>query len=137
MNRTRLKLLLVKHEGDKRHPYKDSKGHLTIGVGRNLEAKPLSDEVVALMLDEDIHEAHANCLTLAAFGSLDEVRQHVLLDMCFNLGLPRLLKFVKMLDAIERRDFEKAAAEMLDSEWARQVGERADRLAGMMRTGIA
>lgn len=137
MNRTRLKLLLVKHEGDKRHPYKDSTGHLTIGVGHNLEAAPLSDAVVALLLDEDINDAYQACLTIAPFGALDEVRQHVVLDMCFNLGLPRLLKFERMLKALEQHDYEAAAKEMLDSQWAKQVGERAARLAAMMESGVA
>src|SRR6267142_1342423 len=129
MNRTRLKLLLVKHDGDTRYPFKDTSGKLTIGVGHNLDAKPLSDAVVALLLDEDINDAWRECSTIAVFGSLDEVRQHVMLDMCFNLGLPKLLLFVKMLKALEQHDYDLAAKEMLDSRWARQTQTRATDLA--------
>lgn len=137
MNRTKLKLLLVKHEGDKRHPYKDTSGHLTIGVGRNLEAKPLSDDIVQAMLDEDILEAWHRCQRLfGGFDGLDEVRQHALLDMAFNLG-EKLADFTKMLVAVERRDWNDVAREALDSTWATQVGGRARTIAYMLATGAS
>lgn len=136
MNRTRLKVLLVKDEGMRNFPYKDTDGHLTIGVGRNLEDRGLSDDEVAFLLDNDILRVWEECSTFPYFGSLDETRQHAIMDMVFNLGLPRFLKFEQLGAALEARDFEKAAAEMLDSVWAKQVGERATRLAGMMRTGV-
>src|SRR5437667_58472 len=74
---------------------------------------------------------------LPSFTSLDETRQNVLMDMCFNLGTAGLLKFKAMLGAVEARDFDRAAAEMHNSAWARQVGERARTLAAMMKTGVA
>jgi lysozyme len=58
-----------------------------------------------------------------------------LVDMGFNLGVPRLMKFKRMWEAIEREDFEWAASEMLNSRWANQVGGRADRLAKVMEDG--
>jgi lysozyme len=58
-----------------------------------------------------------------------------LVDMGFNLGIPRLMKFKKMWEAIERQDFEWAAAEMLNSRWAKQVGKRADNLSKTMEHG--
>jgi len=134
MHRTRLKIQLVKHEGDKRKPYQDTEGHWTIGVGRNLEAKPLSDAVVALMLDEDINEARATCQHIfPGFDTLSEGRQHALIDMAFNLGPPRLRKFVKMIAAINARDFETAASEAIHSKWATQVGDRAQTIASLLR----
>ena len=66
---------------------------------------------------------------------LDDVRQNVLLEMCFNLGAPRLNQFYKMWEAVERRDFKEAAAQMLDSKWAQQVGQRAITLSAMMKSG--
>jgi GH24 family phage-related lysozyme (muramidase) len=67
------------------------------------------------------------------FTALDETHQHVLLDMAFTLGLHGLKQFTKMLAALERRDFDTAATEMLVSTWARKVGDRATELAAMMR----
>lgn len=73
--------------------------------------------------------------TLPWWRGLDEVRKAILINMCFNLGLPRLMTFRKMLKALEDRNYELAAKEMLDSKWAKQVGNRAIELSEMMRTG--
>lgn len=141
MNRTRLKVQLVKHEGKRNRVYKDTVGKLTIGVGRNLEDRGLSDDEIAVLLDNDITEIWQDLTrSVPCFGALDEVRQHVLIDMGF-MGVQKLLGFTRMLAALETRDFEKAADEMLDSKWARQVGsgpgQRAHTLARMMRSGVA
>ena len=66
---------------------------------------------------------------------LDEIRQRVIIDMAFNIGVPRLNKFVKMWKAIDNKDFPSAKIEMLDSRWAKQVGNRAVRLSNAMETG--
>lgn len=134
MNRTRLKAQLVRHEGLRLKPYRDTVGKLTIGVGRNLDDVGITEDEAGQLLDNDVTRAyHELVRAVPSFGSLDEDRQHVLLDMAFNLGVPRLLEFKKMLAAVESRDFDQAAAEMLDSRWARQVGRRAETLAAMMR----
>lgn len=80
-----------------------------------------------------------------AIGSLDRklpwwrdlsfVRQEAMVNMCFNLGINRLLGFRGALGAMQRGDFAQAADEMMDSLWARQVGPRAKRLAAMMEAG--
>jgi lysozyme len=59
----------------------------------------------------------------------------VLIEMVFNLGMPRLMGFKKMLSALERKDYEQAAKEMLNSRWSVQVGNRATTMAQMMRVG--
>ena len=66
---------------------------------------------------------------------LDDIRQMCLVDMGFNMGVPRLMKFVKMWGAIEVGDFYEASEQMLDSRWAKQVGKRSEHLAEMMRSG--
>ena len=68
-------------------------------------------------------------------NQLDQVRQMVCVDMGFNMGVPRLMKFVKMWGAIEVGDFYEASNQMLDSRWAKQVGKRSEHLAQMMRAG--
>ena len=147
MNRTRLTAMLVKDEDRRSHAYDDATGKtlktgdtlqgiLTIGVGYNLQERGLPPDIVELLFDRALTEAIQQCIDhIDGFRVLDEVRQHVLVNMCFNLGLTRLKKFEKMFAAIERRDWNAAAAEMLDSRWAKQVGSRAVELARMMRTG--
>lgn len=135
MNRLKLKIMLLKHEGKRNLPYTDTVGKLTIGVGRNLTDVGLSDDEITLMLDNDINRVFRELTSnVACFGSLDDTRQHVLMDMCF-MGIEKLLKFTKMLAAIEQRDFDRAADEMLNSLWAKQVGDRATELAALMRAG--
>lgn len=68
------------------------------------------------------------------FTTLDDIRQKVVIDMAFNLGVNGVLSFKNMIQALKEKDYDKAAEEMLDSLWAEQVGNRADRLAKMMRT---
>ena len=58
-----------------------------------------------------------------------------MINMCFNLGLSRLLNFKNFLEAVESKDYVKAGVEMLDSKWATQVGPRATRLKNMMIEG--
>jgi lysozyme len=71
------------------------------------------------------------------FLSLNPVRQVVLANMAFNMGMPTLLTFGRMLGALAEKDWDRAAAEVLDSKWARQVGSRATELAELMRRGDA
>ena len=62
------------------------------------------------------------------WNDLPEDLQRVMANMCFNLGITRLLKFKKFLAAMEDKEWDKAAVEMMDSRWATQVGARATRL---------
>lgn len=136
MNRTRLKLQLVKHEGLRLKPYTDTVGKLTIGVGRNLTDRGISEDEAQTLLEHDINEAWRICQVLVpGFDGLPEPQQHALLDMAFNMGQPHLATFSRMLAAVNARDFNRAAAEMLESKWATQVGARARTLAALMRTG--
>jgi lysozyme len=130
-----LRELLIKHEGLRLKPYVDTVGKLTIGVGRNLDDVGISKDEALFMLDNDIEKCEAELKQFDWFNNLDEVRQIVLLDMAFNLGIPRLLKFKKTIQYIQDCDFENAAKEMLDSTWAKQVKGRALELSEMMRTG--
>jgi lysozyme len=147
---------LVLHEGLELLPYKDSLGIDTIGIGRNLEHRGLSEEELAHLgkdisdicewgitkeqayylaendikiVEEEVCKAHP-CVV-----ELDEIRQRVIIDMAFNMGVPRLNKFVKMWKAIDEQDFAEAKVQMLDSRWANQVGNRAVRLSNAMETG--
>jgi lysozyme len=126
------------HEGLRLKPYLDTVGVLTIGVGRNLEDKGISESEAMLMLDHDIDDAILDVQAVTGrptFLKLNGPRRAVLINMAFNLGRTRLRSFKNMLRCVEQGDFEGAAREMLDSKWAVQVGQRAVELADIMRTG--
>ena len=127
--------LIKRHEGLRLKPYRDTEGHLTIGYGRALNIVGISSGEAEAMLHHDVADVVGKLGRFPWFKPLGEVRGAVLIDMTFNLGWLKLLGFAHFLDAIERGDFEVAAAEMLNSEWARQVGARAVELSTMMKTG--
>lgn len=125
--------MLIRHEGVRNTPYIDSLGVQTIGIGHNLH-KPLSHAAIMQIFKDDLADAVNDCLhAFPWFADLDDTRQWVLINMCFNLGLSRLQGFHKFLNAVERGDYATAATEMLDSLWAKQVKKRAHELAALMQ----
>ena len=137
VDRERLRQQLIVHEGLRTHAYVDTVGKLTIGVGRNLTDKGITRVEALYLLDHDID--HAIQDLEAAFPwvvSLDPVRQAVLVDMSFNLGITKLKGFVNTMKAVEQGRWQDAASGMRNSLWARQVGYRATKLARMMVTGM-
>lgn len=138
MNTEYLKKQLVRHEGQRLKPYYDNAEpkRLTIGVGRNLDDVGIFQDEADLMLDNDIRRSIEDLTDhLKWWTRLDEARATVLCNMCFNLGIKRLLKFQKMLAALQSGDYLKAADEMTNSVWYKQVGVRAVELVHQMRTG--
>jgi len=125
---------LVRDEGLRLRIYKDTVGKLTIGVGRNLDDVGISKDEAYLMLDNDIQRTSDSLdKNLPWWKTLDEVRQRVILNMAFNMGINSLLGFKNTLAAIQAGRYNDAADGMLASKWATQVGDRATRLAKMMR----
>ena len=116
--------------------YKDKRGVLTIGYGHNMK-NPISAHAAEVILRDDLLIAQENLFKLprAAVSNLNDARREVLIEMIFNLGIHGVLEFRRMIDALIVEDFTRAAEEMLDSRWAKQVGKRADELAKIMRTG--
>ena len=126
---------IKKHEGFSSKPYKCTAGKITIGYGRNLEDNGISEEEAEELLKGDINKVYSQLINYQWFAELDKVRSGVIVNMTFNLGLRGMLKFIKMINALSLKDYELAAKEMLNSKWARQVGDRATELAEQMRTG--
>ena len=148
---------LIEHEGMVLTVYQDTLGIDTIGIGRNLKDRGISSEELAYMdipnmaivYTEGINEADARYLAMndikivenelsqvhKCVENLDAVRQLILMDMAFNMGVPRLCKFKKMWNAIHEGNFNAASLEMMDSRWARQVGSRARKLSDAMKSG--
>jgi len=134
---TNLRDQLIRDEGVKLTPYKDIVGKLTIGIGRNLDAEGISLDEANVMLDADICRATIALYTALPWTTgLNMARQAVLINMSFNLGIAGLLGFTMTLALIKEGRFEEAAAEMLRSKWATQVGMRATRLSQQMSTGL-
>ena len=133
---TSLEDQLIDHEGLELKPYQCTADKLTIGVGRNIEDRGITEDEARYLLKNDIKIVEDELLEKKpVVAGLDAVRQRVLVDMGFNLGTPTLLKFQNMWAAIEEEDFERAAEEAMDSRWAKQVGRRAERLCQAMATG--
>lgn len=147
---------LVRDEALKLRTYRCTAGKLTIGVGRNLDDVGISAaETAALgitaascakdgltraqamaLLDSDLDRVERDLDRRTPWWrGLDPVRQRVMVNMAFNLGITRLMGFRNTLRMIEASRFEDAARNMLLSLWAKQVGLRALRLSFMMKTG--
>ena len=130
------KLITKDFEGLDLNPYKDSVGKITIGYGRNLDDKGISRHEADYLLENDITEAIDYAETYPFFATLNDARKHVVVDMMFNLGPTRFGLFRSFIDALNAQDYEKAALQMIDSLWYKQVRARAVRLVMIMRSGV-
>lgn len=130
---------LRRDEGVVSYAYQDHLGYWTIGVGRLIDKRKggcLRDSEIDMLLSNDIDHFESQLINaLPWYSKLDGVRQRVIVNMAFNLGIDGLLGFKNTLAMIERGDYAGAAKGMLNSKWAQQVGERAKRLSTMMETG--
>jgi len=127
--------LLIRHEGLKLEPYRCTSNKLTIGVGRNLEDCGISEDEARYLLKNDIQNFHEELTERFYFYKyLEGARKDALLNLAFNMGVPRLATFVKALDFMSQRKYTEAADEFLRSRWADQVGNRATEVAAMIRT---
>jgi lysozyme len=154
---------LILHEGLRLDVYKCPAGYWTVGVGRNLEGKPLTDEEqehilsargldpyqvidvlktrsitrdeALFLLQNDINDAVKDLKNFGWYEGLDPVRKKVVIDMRYNLGPTRFRQFRRMIAALSVGDYKIASWEMQDSQWYHQVGNRSKRLIRMMATG--
>ena len=131
--------MLRKHEGVETHAYKCTADKTTIGVGRNIDPNGgigLSNDEIDYLLANDVARVNKELIiSFPWFAELDEVRKDAIMDMCFNMGLPRLMQFKKALGAMSAKNYDSAAVEFLDSRWAKQVGQRAISITDIIRSG--
>jgi lysozyme len=131
---------LREDEGEKLYAYKDSEGFWTIGIGILIDQRKgggLLPEESSFIFQNRVRILKGRLRKeLPWFEELDEVRQGVLLNMAYQMGVDGLLKFKNTLASIKARQYTAASVGMLDSLWARQTPERAERLAEQMRTGV-
>lgn len=134
---TPLERILIKHEGLRLHPYTDTRGKLTIGVGRNLIDNGIDRDEAMMLLRNDIADIFVsiNNKRNEWIRNLGPVRRDVVIMMIFNMGMRGFLGFKLAIKAMKAEDWNEAAMEMLNSRWAGQVGQRARVLATMMRRG--
>lgn len=128
--------MLKVHEGLRLKPYRCTTGRLTIGYGRNIEDCGIVKEEAEFLLIADIVRSEKElCGIFHKFNKFTNNRKAALIDMLFNLGKPRFKNFHNMIKSIKAGDWNSAAGEALDSLWAKQVGNRANEIAGMLRKG--
>lgn len=139
MTKEKLQAELVRDEALRLAAYQDSLGYWTIGVGRLIDARKGGGITVAeamMLLSNDIDRIERDVgLRWPWYARLDDVRQRVMINMAFNLGIGGLSGFKRTLGSVERGEYAKAAQEMMQSTWATQVKGRATRLARMMHSG--
>jgi lysozyme len=129
---------LKRHEGVRTHAYQCTANMTTVGVGRNIDEDGgigLSIDEIEFLLENDIKRCKQELISFPWFSQIDSVRQDALVNLCFNLGMTRLLGFKNALTAMSVGDYDKAADEFMDSRWAKQVGSRAEEVCAMIRTG--
>lgn len=146
-NLAQLQIELRRDEGFSRTIYTDSMGNPSIGIGHNLRAKPLpngwkvplNDIQIYTLLQNDVQDDALTPLDthLPWWSAMSDVRQRAIANMCFNLGIGKLLEFHDTLASMQAGDYDAAADGMKNSAWYGEVGQRAVRLVAMMRDGVA
>lgn len=153
-----IKQRLAVHEGFRSKPYRCTTNKLTIGIGRNIEDRPFTEEELRLVdkdyMTKGITKAQAFAIlardvmqfdfelrqNIPFYERLDDERQYALLDMAFNMGIGNnkkgLLSFKKMLRYIGTGFYKQAAVECLNSKYGRELPTRAGRIARTIETGV-
>ena len=127
---------VIVHEGFSRYSYLDSVGVRTVGYGRNLDDRGISKEEAEMLLLNDLETSTKEAKKFEFYEkNLTSNRQDVIVEMIFNMGLTRFKKFKKTIGYINQANYSAAADEMLDSRWAKQVGQRALTLSNKFRAG--
>lgn len=135
--RYKVRQLLIKHENYKLFPYYDEFSKITIGIGRNLTDHGVSPTEIDIMFEHDVDYFYGKLLdTYDWFNLLNEARQIALIDMCFNLGFKKFQTFTNMIKACEIFDYDEVALQIIDSEYEKQVGQRAHDIAAIIRSGV-
>jgi len=137
MNLNTIRDQLLRHEGVVLHGYEDHLGYLTIGVGRLIDERRgggLSKDEAMFLLDNDIHRVVNNLRKEDGFTGFPAPVKEALVNMEFQLGHRGLMNFKKMWAALRQHDWEGAAYEALDSNWATQTPNRAQEVTDMIRS---
>jgi len=129
---------IKQHEGLRLKAYQDTVGVWTIGYGTNLQELEITPMLAEDLLQRGLDTAINDAETWAGedtWDALSATRKAVLIDMAYNMGLPTLMQFKNTRRHLQAGEYDDVAEHMLDSKWARQVGQRAQTLAQQMREG--
>ena len=136
--------LLKFEEFYRERPYHCSEGYPTIGIGTKIGPKnadldlyqfKVSESVAKMMLDDELMSIRKELVKHRWYTDLDSHRQDIIKSMCYQMGVAGVFKFKKMIKALEVKDWEEAARQALDSLWAKQTPDRANRHADVLLTG--
>lgn len=138
----KLEAQLTLDEGKRFMPYKDSTGHLTVGIGHNLDANPLpgqkypmTEAQVDALFAQDVAIAVKTLNThLLWWEQLDDPRQRVMIDLTFNLGIGGLQTFTTFLHYMRTENYDMAAKDLEGTLWYRQVGTRGPRVVALLKS---
>tara|TARA_R100001594_G_scaffold25172_1_gene49303 strand:+ start:349 stop:777 length:429 start_codon:yes stop_codon:yes gene_type:complete len=135
-----VKQRIKEHEGFRDTVYSDSLGFATIGYGHLVlptdnfvEGVTYPKEQLEVLFDKDFQIALTSANELVNGLDLNHIAKGVIIEMCFQLGKPRVMKFKKMWAALRNNDFDEAANQMIDSAWHKQTTSRCESLAATMR----
>lgn len=126
---------IKKYEGLQLEPYIDTMGKLTIGIGRNLSDCGIRLDEAELMFKNDLEQTINELQQCDWFTIQPEGVKSALINMNFNLGITKMNGFKKMIEALREKRYSLAAAEALNSNWAKQVHQRAKDIAVMISEG--
>lgn len=130
---------IIEHEGKRKSAYQDSLGYWTIGIGRLCDKRMnagLSEDEMAYLLHNDLEISKKELSGYDWFNKLDEVRQGVLIELHFNMGIEKLLGFKQMIDFLKLGYYLNASTHLLKSLWAKQVGpNRSTNMANRLKNG--
>jgi lysozyme len=132
---TTLEQMLIADEGLELKPYRCTGDKLTIGIGRNLDDVGISRDEALYLLANDIKRVERGLMSNSTFNALDESRKIAIMNMAFQLGVNGCLAFRNMWAALARKDWQGAHREALNSRWAKQTPNRANRIAAILLTG--
>lgn len=153
INKQALDSQLILDEGLRLQAYKDTRGCLTVGVGRNLDTNPLSqteiavcgsdgrtspithDAAIFLLHNDEVTAMDSLSDHLPWWVNCDDARARVLIGLCFNMGVHKLVTFDQFLTLIRDGAYDDAADDLAGTLWYREVGERGPRYVSMVRTG--
>ena len=131
-----LPAIIIQHEGIRLKPYTDTTGDTTIGIGRDLDSEGITQDEAMQLFNNDLAHCKAQLSQYNWYNNLDEVRQGVLIELVFNIGMSKFLLFKNMIADIKVSNYAKASSDLLDSLWAKQVGPgRANNMASRLLNG--
>lgn len=128
-----IELSIMSDEGFRSKPYTDTEGHLTIGYGFNLDDGMTKEEALVLLKIKIAQKRAELTKMVPVYSQSSDQVKFVLENMAYNMGTKKLLTFKNFLRLLEEKRMDEAADEMLDSKWAKQVGDRAIRLSNIIR----